>query len=104
MLVLGGAVYTDERTDNDRVRTVTLLSVLATLALAVLVLAVEANSPGGTSLVVTRVSVVGVAVHSYDGTESLVTPILVYTTFAVVSTVLGPRLPLLFLEPDGLLD
>ena len=88
VFALGGAVYTDERTDDNRVHALALLSVLATLALAAFVLAVETDSPGGAPILMTRVAVVGVAAYTYDRTESLVTPILVYATVAVVSTVL----------------
>jgi hypothetical protein len=88
VVALGVAVYADERSDDDRVRALALLPVLATLTLAVLVLAVEAGSPSGALVVMTRAVVVGVAAYVYDGTESLLSPTLVYATFAIVSTVL----------------
>lgn len=89
VLALGSAVYADERSDDGRVRTLALLPVLATLALALLVLTLAAESPSGALVVMTRVAVVGVAAYAYDGTESLLSPTLVYTTFAIVSTVLS---------------
>lgn len=88
VLALGVAVCADERTDDGRVRVLTLLPALATLALAALVLTVAAEFPGGALVVMTRAAVVGVAAYAYDRTESTVTPTLVYATFAIVSTVL----------------
>ena len=88
VLALSVAVYADEWIDDDRVRALALLPVLATLALAALHLAVETESPSGALVAITRAAVGGVAAYAYDRTESLVTPTLVYATFAIVSTVL----------------
>ena len=88
VLALGVAVYADERVDDSRVHALARLPVLATLAFAVVVLTVAADSPTGALVMTTRVAVVGVAAYAYDGTESMVAPTLVYATFAIVSTVL----------------
>lgn len=87
VLTLGVAVYADERVDDSRMRTLALLPALAVLTLAAVVLTVEAESPGGALVILTRIAVVGVAAYTYDRTESVVTPTLVYATFATVSTV-----------------
>ena len=88
VFALGVAVYADERTDDGRVHALALLPALATLALAALVLAVEADLPDGAPVLMIRTAVVGVAAYAYDRSESMATPTLVYLTFAVVSTVL----------------
>lgn len=88
VLALAVAVYADERSDDDRVRALALLPVLVTLALAALVLTLAAETPRGALVVMTRVAVVGVAAYVYDRTASLLSPTLVYATFAVVSAVL----------------
>ena len=87
VFALGIAVYGNERSDDNRVRALALLPALATLALIGLILTVEAESPGGALVVITRTAVVGLAAYVYDRTESMVTPTLVYAMFAIVSTV-----------------
>ena len=87
VLTLSVAVYADEQINDSRMRTLALLPALATLTLAAVVLTVGAESPGGALVMMTRIAVVGVAAYTYDRTESIVTPTLVYATFAIVSTV-----------------
>lgn len=89
VVALGVAVYAVERTSDARVHALALVPVVATLALAGLVLALEADSPAGVLLVLTRAAVVGVAAYAFDRTASLVTPTFVYATFALVTTVLS---------------
>ncbi|SFK76362.1 hypothetical protein SAMN04487950_0972 [Halogranum rubrum] len=87
VLALGIVVYADERSDASRMHGLGLLATLATLVLAVFVLMTEAGSPEGGLVVLTRAAVVGLAAYTYDRTESLVSPTLVYATYAIVSTV-----------------
>ncbi|MFW5911372.1 MAG: hypothetical protein ACOCSD_04325 [Halolamina sp.] len=82
------AVVADSRVENDRLLTLTRVPVLVTLALVVAVLAAAADSTGGALVLATRAAVIGVAAVVYAATESLVTPTLVYPTFAVLSSVL----------------
>lgn len=85
VLSFGLVVYANERSDDSRVRALAMLPMIATLALAGFVLTAEATSPEGLLVVVTRAAVVGVAAYAYDRTASIVTPTLVYATFAIVS-------------------
>ena len=88
VLAMGVAVAANRRVDDDRLHALARLPVLAALALAVLVVAVAADSPGGVLVVVTRAAVIGVAALAYDAADSLLAPGAVYATFAVVSSVL----------------
>lgn len=87
VLALGVAVYATERGDDGRLHELAMLPVLATLVLTVFVLTIAAGSPTGVLVLVARASVVGVAAYAYNRTESIVSPALVYATYAVVSSV-----------------
>lgn len=88
VLAVGVAAAADRRTENDRLRALARLPVLAALVLAVLVLTAAVDSPGGALVVATRTAVIGVAAAAFDATDSLIVPALVYATFAAVSSVL----------------
>lgn len=88
VLALGIAVYADERVTDHRVRILAMLPVAAAVGLVVLVLATTVDTPEAALVVLTRVGVVGVAAYAYDRTVSIVTPALIYATFAIVSTLL----------------
>lgn len=88
VLALGVVVAAERRVDDDRLRTLATLPLLAAVALVVLVLAAAADSPGGAVVALTRAAVIGVAAYAYDATDSLLVPALAYAAFAVVSRVL----------------
>lgn len=88
VFALGVAVYATKRVDDGRMHKLAMLPAMVTLGLTVLVLSSEVGSPAGALVMVARVTVVGVAAYAYNRTESIVSPALVYATYAVVSTVL----------------
>lgn len=88
VLALGLAVAADGRVDDDRLHALTRLPVLAALTLVAVVVAAAADSAGGALVLVTRAAVIGVAAAAYDATDSLAAPMLVYATYAAVSSVL----------------
>lgn len=88
VLALGVAVYGNEWARTQRANALAKLPLLASVALAVLVLAAVVASPGGAVVTATRTAVLAVAAYSYQRTASLAAPTLVYAAFAVVSSVL----------------
>lgn len=85
---LGVAVYAARGSDDGSNGTLSTLPVLAALALATVVLAADTGSLSGALVVLTRAGVIGVAAYAYEATESLAVPVVVYTAYAGVASVL----------------
>lgn len=87
VLALAVAVYVTDGVDDDRVRSMAAVPVALALALVAITLAGAVDRPIELLPVASRVALVGVAAYAYDGTESLLTPALVYAAFAVITVV-----------------
>jgi hypothetical protein len=88
VLSLGIAVYARERVEESLVSAIAMVPLLTVTALAVLVLTTELDSLLEVVSLTTSVAVIGLAAYVFDRTDSLLSPTLVYATFAIVSSVL----------------
>jgi len=87
VLALAAAVYVTEGVDDDRVRAIAAVPLVLALGLVAITLAGSVDRYVEVVPVVSRVALVGIAAYAYDGTDSLLTPALVYAAFAVTTVV-----------------
>lgn len=87
-LLVAGALFVAERTDDDRIRALAALPALAIVALIALSAVVEITSVAGAAFGVSQLAVLAVAAYAYARTDSLLVPALAYASFRVASRVI----------------
>jgi len=84
-LLVAGALFVAERTDDDRVRVLAALPALALVALIALSVVVELTSVAGAVFGISQLAVLAVAAYAYARTDSLLAPAIAYASFRVAS-------------------
>jgi hypothetical protein len=84
-LLVAGALFVTERTDDDRVRALAALPALALVTLIGLSAVVEITSIAGAVFGASQLAVLAVAAYTYARTDSLLVPALAYASFRVAS-------------------
>lgn len=85
VLLVAGALFVAERTDDGRVRTLAALPAVALVALIALSAVVEITTVAGAVFGVSQLAVLAVAAYAYARTDSLLAPALAYASFIIAS-------------------
>lgn len=85
VLLLGGALAVDARTDRDRVGWLAAVPVVAFVGAVVLAGVASIDSVAGGLFAATQLAVLGVGAYTYDRTDSLLVPALAYATYLLAN-------------------
>lgn len=85
VLLVAGALFVAERTDDDRVRTLAALPAAAVIAVVALSAVVEITSVAGAVFGCSQLVVLAIAAYAYTRTDSLLAPALAYASFQIAS-------------------
>lgn len=85
VLLVAGALFVAERTDNDRLRALAALPAAAVIAVVALSAVVEITSVAGAVFGCSQLAVLAVAAYAYTRTDSLLAPALAYASFQIAS-------------------